>query len=209
MKLPNSANSDPRLIAQLQFILELDRLKQILRQTSLTDNSRRENSAEHSWHLAVMAIALSEYAHQPINTNHAVQLLLLHDVVEIDAGDTFCFDEQSNQNKAERELKAAQRIFGLLPPDMSATFRALWDEFEAGQTPEAQFARAMDCLQPFLHNLQTQGGTWRKHGVSRDRVLKRMQAVKIGTPALWSFVEEQIEGAIAAGYLTDPTLTTP
>lgn len=209
MKLPHPNGLDPRLIAQLQFILELDRLKQILRQTSLTDNSRRENSAEHSWHLAVMAIALSEYAHSPINTNHAVQLLLLHDVVEIDAGDTFCFDEQSNQSKAERESEAAQRIFGLLPPDMGTTFRALWDEFEAGETPEAQFARAMDCLQPFLHNLQTQGGTWRKYGVSQDRVLKRMQAVKIGTPALWSFVEAQIKGAIAAGYLADSTVTTP
>ncbi|MBD1912825.1 MULTISPECIES: HD domain-containing protein [unclassified Leptolyngbya] len=203
MILPNSTDFDPRLIAQLQFILELDRLKQILRQTSLTDNSRRENSAEHSWHLAVMAIALSEYAHKPINTNHAVQLLLLHDVVEIDAGDTFCFDEQSNQSKVERELQAAQRIFGLLPTDLAVTFRALWDEFEAGETPEAQFARAMDCFQPFLHNLQTQGGTWRKYGVSRERVLQRLQAVKIGAPALWGFVETQIAEAIAAGYLTD------
>jgi len=192
-----------RLSAQLQFILELDQLKQILRQTLLTDYSRQENSAEHSWYIAMMAIALSEYAPEPINTNRVVQLLLLHDVVEIDAGDTFCYDDSGNLNKAERELRAAQRIFGLLPEDQQVTFQTLWQEFEAGDTPEARFARAMDCLQPFLHNLQTQGGTWKKHGITRDRVLQRMQAVKVGALALWAFVEEQIDGAIAAGYLLE------
>lgn len=191
-----------RLTQQIQFVLELDRLKQILRQTRLTDNSRRENSAEHSWHLAMMAIALYEYAPEPLDIHRVIQLLLLHDVVEIDAGDTFCFDPLGNQNKSERELRAAERIFGLLPADLATSFRALWDEFEAGETPEARFARALDCLQPFLHNLQTQGGTWQQHGITRDRVLQRMQAVQIGAPALWEFVQQNIHQAITAGYLT-------
>jgi len=199
--LPLITAQDPRLISQLQFVLELDRLKQVLRQTLLTDYSRQENSAEHSWHIAVMAIALSEYAPEPVDMKRVIQLLLLHDVVEIDAGDTFCYDDGGNQSKAERELRAAERIFGLLPKDQANAFRALWDEFEATTTPEARFARALDCLQPFLHNLQTEGGTWKKYGVTRDRVLQRMQAVRVGAPALWGFVEAKIEEAIAAGYL--------
>lgn len=201
----DSAAQDPEsrlpLLQSLQFILELDKLKQVLRQTTLTDGSRRENSAEHSWHIALMAIALSDYATETVDVNHAVHLLLLHDVVEIDAGDTFCFDHQANQSKAERELEAAERLFGLLPDEMGAKFRALWDEFEAGATPEARFARAMDCLQPFLHNLATAGGTWKKHGVTSDRVYQRMQPVREATPAIWGFVEAQIAKAVATGLL--------
>lgn len=190
-----------RLSQHLEFVCELDKLKQILRQTTLTDGSRRENSAEHSWHIALMAIALAEYAAEPVNISHAVQLLLIHDVVEIDAGDTFCFDAQGNQDKATREQQAADRLFGTLPPDVGTNLRALWEEFEAGRTPEARFARAMDCFQPFLHNLKTDGGTWRKHGITSDRVLQRMQPVKQATPGLWGFVETQIAQAIQAGFL--------
>jgi len=208
-KLAQGAAHDRPLLQSMQFVVELDKLKQVLRQTTLTDGSRRENSAEHSWHVALMAIALSDYSAESVDISHAVQLLLLHDVVEIDAGDTFCFDHQANQSKAEREIQAAERLFGMLPDAVGSRFRALWDEFEAGETPEAHFAKAMDCLQPFLHNLATAGGTWKKHGVTCDRVYQRMQPVKTAVPALWGFVEAQIAEAIAAGFLRpDPSEPT-
>jgi putative hydrolase of HD superfamily len=193
--------ASPRLTQQIQFVLEIDKLKRVLRQTLLTDSSRRENSAEHSWHLAMMAIALSEYAPVPVDLAHVIKLLLLHDLVEIDAGDTFCYDMQGNQDKAEREQMAADRLFGLLPADQAHDFRALWDEFEAAETPEAKFARALDCIQPLLHNWQTQGGTWRLHNVARSQVLQRMQPVKVVSPDLWHLVEQIIDEAIAAGHL--------
>lgn len=190
-----------RLRQQIQFVIEIDKLKSVLRQTLLTDRSRQENSAEHSWHLAMMAIALVEYAPRPIQLMRVLQMVLLHDLVEIDAGDTFCYDTQGNQDKAEREAKAADRLFGLLPVDQGDAFRSLWEEFEAGESDDAQFARALDCLQPFLNNYQTEGGTWRIHGINQQQVLKRMQAVKTGLPDLWFLVEEMIEEAIAQGYL--------
>ncbi len=195
--------ASPRLTQQLQFVLEIDKLKGVLRQTLLTDSSRRENSAEHSWHIAIMAIALAEYAAAPVDVAQVIKLLLLHDLVEIDAGDTFCYDVQGHDDKAERELAAADRLFGLLPSEQAQEFRALWDEFETALTPEAQFARAIDCLQPLLHNWQTQGGTWRLHNVARSQVLKRMQPIRETSPALWPLVEQIIEGAIAAGHLQD------
>ncbi|WOB41947.1 HD domain-containing protein [Thermoleptolyngbya oregonensis NK1-22] len=198
-----------RLAQQIQFVLEIDKLKGVLRQTLLTDASRRENSAEHSWHLALMAIALAEYAPAPIDLSRVVQMLLLHDLVEIDAGDTFAFDIQANQDKAEREQAAADRLFGLLPPDLGQPLRACWEEFEAAETVDARFAHALDRFQPFLHNLQTEGGTWRLHGITCDRVLGRMQPVKQGAPALWPVVEALIHQAVAAGYLLPDPDTTP
>ncbi|MGG6296494.1 HD domain-containing protein [Leptolyngbya sp. AN02str] len=196
-----SAMQVERLNQQISFILEIDRLKHIIRRTLLLDGSRRENSAEHSWHLAMMAIALAEYAPQPIDIARVIRLVLVHDVVEIDAGDTFCYDVAANEDKAEREQLAAERIFGLLPDNITHEFRALWDEFEAAETPEAQFARALDCLQPLLHNYHTEGGTWRLYGVTRDRVLQRMKAVEVGAPSLWGYVLEIVDQAIAKGYL--------
>lgn len=190
-----------RLSQQIDFILEIDKLKQVLRQTKLTDGSRRENSAEHSWHLAMMAIALAEYAPAPINLLRVIQMLLLHDLVEIDAGDTFAFDVQANQDKAEREQQAAERLFGLLPPDLGQNLRSLWEEFEAANTGDARFARALDCFQPLLHNSRNAGGTWKEHGITRDRVLWRMSAIKTGAPQLWTIVDAVIEQAIAAGHL--------
>lgn len=190
-----------RLTQQLNFILEIDKLKQILRQTRLTDGSRRENSAEHSWHLAMMAIALQEYAPTPVDLLRVLKMLLLHDVVEIDAGDTFAFDSQANQDKAAREQQAADRLFGLLPDDLAVQLRALWNEFEAAETADAQFAKALDCFQPFLHNCQNQGGTWKEHGITRDRVLWRMQAVHQGAPALWATVQHLLDESIELGYL--------
>lgn len=191
-----------RLAQQIQFIIEIDKLKNILRQTLLTDESRRENSAEHSWHLAMMAIVLAEYAPSTdIDLLRVIKMLLIHDLVEIDAGDTFCYDLQANQNKAAREVEAANRLFGMLPQGIE--LRELWQEFEEKQTLEAQFAAALDRLQPLLHNQQTRGGTWRLHGISRKQVLQRMYPVKDGAPALWQLVEKAIEDAVAAGYLSE------
>jgi len=190
-----------RIAQQLQFITEIDQLKSVLRQTLLCDRSRQENSAEHSWHIAMMAILLEEYAPQPVNLMHVMKLLLVHDLVEIDAGDTFCYDPDGNQTKADREVQAADRLFGLLPPDLGKDLRACWDEYEAQTTADAQFAKALDCLQPFLNNLETDGHTWTLHGISAVQVRDRMKAVKIGTPALWPFIEQGIQNAIAAGVL--------
>ena len=190
-----------RLNQQIQFILEVDRLKQILRQSLVSDASRRENSAEHSWHLALMAIVLAEYALPGVDLLCALKMLLIHDLVEIDAGDTFCYDVQGNQNKAEREELAATRIFGLLPDDLAQALRSLWDEFEARDTPTAKFAAALDRLQPMLLNQQTQGGTWRLHGITIGQVLQRAEPIAEGTPALWDFIQQVLEDCVAAGYL--------
>lgn len=192
---------EERLAQQLQFVIEIDKLKTVLRQTLITDGTRRENSAEHSWHIAMMAIAFSEYAPDAVDLLHVVKLLLVHDLVEIDAGDTFCYDEQGHRSKLEREQQAAERLFGLLPPDQATEFRAYWDEYEDQTTLNAQFAKALDCLQPFLNNLQTNGHTWQLHQVSRKQVEQRMGAIAIGAPALWGWVEQQIERAVKAGYL--------
>jgi putative hydrolases of HD superfamily len=196
-----SMTISPRLVQQLEFIVEIDKLKHVLRQTLLTDGSRRENSAEHSWHLAVMAIFLSEYAPGEVDLLQAVKMLLIHDLVEIDAGDTFCYDTQGNQDKAAREELAAQRIFGLLPDEQATELRALWQAFEAQATDTARFATALDRLQPLLHNQQTQGGTWKLHGITVDQVLKRMEPVKTGAPELWSLVETVLEDCVTKGYL--------
>ncbi|NJR64739.1 MAG: HD domain-containing protein [Leptolyngbyaceae cyanobacterium CRU_2_3] len=190
-----------RLQQQIQFIVEIDRLKQILRQSLITDSSRRENSAEHSWHLAIMASVLAEYALPGVNQLRAIQMLLIHDLVEIDAGDTFCYDIQGNASKVDREQQAADRIFGLLPEDLEQEMRSLWDEFEATTTPTAKFAAALDRIEPMLLNQHTQGGTWKLHGITCDRVLQRMQPVAEGTPELWGFIEQVLEDCVTAGYL--------
>lgn len=191
-----------RLAQQIQFIVEIDKLKQVLRQTLLTDESRQENSAEHSWHLAMMAIVLAEYApDSDVDVLHVIKMLLIHDLVEIDAGDTFCYDLQGYQNKAVREAQAATRLFGLLPEEQGAELRALWEEFEAQETAAARFAAALDRLQPLLHNQQTRGGTWRIHGITYDQVLRRVHPIEAGAPTLWPFVQQVLEECIAAGYL--------
>ena len=193
---------DPQRIAQqLTFITEIDKLKQVLRQTTLLDTSRRENSAEHSWHLAVMASVLLEYAPPGTDLTRVLEMLLLHDIVEIDAGDTFAYDATANLDKAEREKAAAARIFGLLPEDLEIRLRSSWEEFEAGTTVEARFANALDRLQPFLHNCYTQGGTWQAHGITKAQVLWRMRPIERGIPALWPYVLEQIDEACELGYI--------
>ncbi|MEH2322727.1 MAG: HD domain-containing protein [Nostoc sp.] len=197
-----------RLTQQIQFIIEIDQLKQVMRQTLIIDGSRRENSAEHSWHLAVMAIALAEYAPEGVNILHAIKMLLIHDLVEIDAGDTFCYDVQANHSKAEREAQAALRLFGLLPADQARELRLLWDEFEAAETTTAKFAAALDRIQPLLHNQQTQGGTWRIHGIRRDQVMKRVAPVETGAPELWPFILQLIDDCVTAGYINESTAFT-
>ena len=190
-----------QLSQQIQFILEIDKLKGILRQTRLIDDSRPENSAEHSWHLALMAIILAEYAPSQVDLGRAITMVLLHDLVEIDAGDTFCYDVQGNQDKAIREEKAATRIFGMLPEDQGQSLREIWAEFEAAATPTAQFAVALDRLQPLLLNQQNQGGTWQLYGITQDQVMQRMTPVQDGTPQLWALVEQIVADCIKAGYL--------
>jgi putative hydrolase of HD superfamily len=197
-----TAASD-RLTDQLRFIVEVDRLKNILRQTSIMDGSRRENSAEHSWHLALMAVVLAEHAGEEVDVLRVVKMLLVHDIVEIDAGDTFCYDAAANEDKADRETRAAQRLFGLLPEGQGAELRALWEEFEAGETPDARYANALDRMQPLLCNYHTEGGTWRQHGITRGQVLGRMRPIEMGAPALWPFVLQVLDDVCEAGYVRD------
>lgn len=202
--MTNQPAISDRLARQLRFVRELDKLKGVQRRTSLIDRSRRENSAEHSWHLATMALALGEYAPPGTNLAHAIELLLVHDVVEIDADDTFAFDVAGNASKAARETAAANRLFGLLPDDVGRELRALWDEFEAGETREARFANALDRFQALVQNdAAGDGGTWHAHGVTREAVLRRMAPIETGAPGLWPAALAAIERATAAGHVRD------
>jgi putative hydrolase of HD superfamily len=192
-----------RLSQQLAFILEIDKLKSIFRQTPITGPERRqENDAEHSWHIAVIAALLAEYAPTAIDVARVIRMLLIHDIVEIDAGDTFAYDAAGYSDKAERESRAADRIFGLLPADQAAELRALWDEFEAAATPESRYANALDRLQPLLLNSRTGGGSWSNHHVTRAQVLTRMEPIRHGAPELWPVVQAIVDDASARGWLS-------
>lgn len=182
-----------RLEKQLAFLVEADRLKNVLRRTLLTDASRRENSAEHSWHLALAAMVLAEYSPVPVDLARVLRMLTVHDIVEIDAGDTFAYDKEGNATKEDRERRGAERIFGLLPVEMGKELRGLWEEFEARVTPDACFANAVDRIQPFLQNKATDGGTWRIYKLSREEVLVRMEPVRTALPALWPQVLNVLE----------------
>ena len=194
-----------RLAKDIQFIIELDKMKSILRQTTLMDGSRRENDAEHSWHIAVMAMVLSEYANEKIDVCKVIKMLLVHDLVEIYAGDTFCYDKEANESKEERELKAADRIFGILDEDKGKELRALWEEFEEMKTNEAIFAAAMDRMQPLFCNYHSGGGTWKKFNISKEQVYKRTEPVKYASDELWEFVSNMIEDAVEKGYIVSNT----
>lgn len=196
------ADTPSRIEQQMRFLIEIDKAKSVLRQSLIADGSRRENDAEHSWHLAVMAVVLAEYADEPVDLSRVIKMLLIHDLVEIDAGDTFVYDEAALDTKQERERKAADRIFGLLPPDQESELRSLWEEFEACETPEARFAAALDRLHPMLLNYCTQGGTWRRHGVSKSRVIARNRRIGDASSALWRFAQNLVDDAVAKGYLT-------
>ena len=196
--------TEPRLDRQLSFLVEIDRLKQVRRQTLLMDGARHENSAEHSWHIAVMAPLLAEYAPaEGLDHFRVVQMLLVHDLVEIDAGDTYCYDPQARQDQHARETAAAGRIFNLLPEDQAGWVRGLWEEFEARRTPEACFAAALDRLQPLIHNFHTQGRQWRHHGVHSEQVRRRIRPLREAAPRLWAHAEALIDEAVARGYLEE------
>lgn len=195
------AMTDDRLARQLAFVLELDKLKTILRQTLLTDSSRQENDAEHSWHVALMAVLLGEYAPAGVDPARAARMLLFHDVVEIDAGDTFIHDEKGNADKAEREGRAAERLYGMLPPDQGEGLKSLWQEYEDRATPTARFADALDRLQPIMNNFATGGATWRPHGVTADKVMLLVERIRAGAPALGDYAEVLVAEAVRRGYL--------
>lgn len=199
---PATAVAD-RLAAQIDFLLEADRLKSVLRRGHLADGSRLENSAEHSWTLALMAIVLAEHAAEPVDLATVVRMVVIHDVVEVDAGDTYVYDDAANSDRAERERRAADRLFGLLPPDQAAELRALWDEFEEGSSPEARFARSLDRFAGFLLNHASGGRSWRDHGVTADRIFDRNRTVGDGAPALWDEVRRRLARAVEEG-LVDP-----
>ena len=190
-----------RLKEQLAFLVEIDKLKSIVRQTHLLGAPRRENSAEHSWHVAMMAWLLGEYAEEAIDPLRVLKMLLLHDIVEIDAGDTFCYDPQGALYKEERENEAADRIFGLLPEDQGTQLRALWEEFEAKRSPEAKFACAMDRLMPLLHNYHSRGKGWKEHAITRSQVVGHNGQIQAGSAKLWEFALEIIEESVQKGYL--------
>jgi putative hydrolase of HD superfamily len=186
-----------RLDRQLAFLAELDRLKSVERMTRIAGGARRENSAEHSWHLAAMVALLAEYAPEGVDVGRVTRMLLVHDVVEIDAGDTFCFDDAANEDRDARERRAADRLFGLLPSDQAGELRALWDEFEDRSTPDARYAVALDRFQGMLQNRLNEGGTWIEHGVSRERVLERMAPIRDGAPDLWKVVLRVVNEALS------------
>ena len=180
-----------RLERQFDFFREIDKEKFIGRQTYLTGAGRKENDAEHAWHMAVMALLLSEYANEDIDVLRTISMILIHDIVEIDAGDTYAYDEEGKTTQRERERMAAERLFGLLPDDQGVRFRELWDEFEAAVTPEARFARAMDNIQPLMLNAATDGKAWRlEHGVHLEQVLGRQERTKYGSEQLWEYAYE-------------------
>lgn len=193
---------DARLSEQIKFLTEADRLKSVVRRNRVLNGERAENSAEHSWQLALMAVVLSEYAAPEVDVSRVIKMLLVHDLVEIDAGDTFAFDRAAVLTQRGREEEAAARVFGLLPPDQAEDFRALWEEFEARRTPEARFARAMDNLGGgVLPNCHHRGGGWREAGVSVERVRALNAGIALGSPALWEYAEGRIDEAARAGFL--------
>ncbi len=194
---------DARLIQQMQFLTEADKIKSIFRRNRILHGERLENDAEHSWQLALMAIVLSEYADPQVDVLHVVKMLLVHDLVEIDAGDTFAFDPDAVKTQREREVKAAERVFGLLPGDMAGEMRALWEEFDALETPEAKFAASLDHLGGgVVPNCHNEGGCWREAGVSAERVKARNRAIEAGSPVLWDYAEGLIDEAKSAGFIS-------
>lgn len=190
-----------RLQSQLAFHMEIDKLKRVIRRNSLIDGSRRENDAEHSWHLAMMAMTLAEHAPPGTDMSKVVAMLLVHDLVEIDAGDTFIYDPVAVEAQAALERAAADRIFGLLPDDQGARLRTLWHEFEERRTPEARFARALDRLAPIIANHHNEGGTWPLYKVTATQVMEKVRLIEEGSPTLGEYAAELVAGSVARGHL--------
>lgn len=194
---------DERLKKQMDFLLEADKLKFITRQTYLSDGKRKENDGEHSWHLALMAVLLSEYSNEKIDLVKVITMVLIHDMVEIDAGDTYAYDAVGNQSKREREVKAADRIFNILPQDQAEKFRQLWEEFEAYETPEAKFAHVCDNVQPLMLNDATDGLAWREHDVKKSQVLQRNRRTGEGSQVLMEYINRILDKNVESGNLRD------
>lgn len=190
---------DDRLKKQLEFALEIDREKEIFRQTHLSGHGRRENDAEHAWHMAIMAYLLQEYAEDTIDVGRVMLMCLIHDIVEIDAGDTYAYDPEAKKSQKEREAAAKERIFSLLPPDQKEVFTKIFEEFEAGESPEARFARAMDNVQPLMLNHSNGGSDWREHGVSSAPVYERHSATEKGSKVLYEWTRDVIREHIEKG----------
>ena len=193
--------TNENLLKQIEFIKEIDKLKYIQRRTKLFESDRNENDAEHSWHLAVMAIILSQHANTAIDVLKVVKMVLIHDIVEIDAGDTFIYDTQKNHTNSDEELLAAKRIFGILPQEQAEDLIAVWEEFEEGKTDEAKFARSMDRLEPLLQNVSNNGGTWQEFGVNYDKVYEKKQIIKEGSAAIWDYAEALLNDSVDKGIL--------
>lgn len=189
------------LLKQVAFIKEIDKLKYIQRRTRLFQSDRHENDAEHSWHLAMMALVLAGHSDKPVNILKVVQMVLIHDLVEIDAGDTFIYDTSKNHTNTDEELLAAKRIFGLLPEKQAQEFIAIWEEFEAGNTDEAKFARAMDRFEPLLQNTSNNGGTWAEYDVEYHTVYNKKKAIKDGSVSIWSYAERLLNESVEKGIL--------
>jgi putative hydrolase of HD superfamily len=194
--------NEERLDRQIQFITEIDKLKAVNRRSYILGGERLENTAEHSWHIVVLAMVLAEYANRPVDLLRVLEMLAVHDLVEIDAGDTFCYDEEGKMSKAQRETQAAKRIFGLLPEDQRDEFNALWREFEECRTAEAQFANAMDRTMPLLHNFNAQGRPWQEHDIHSDQVHERIAPIEDGAQPLWEYARKVVEDSIEKGYLS-------
>ena len=193
-----------RLEQQMRFLVEVDKMKSVYRRTILIDKTRRESDAEHSWHFALMAMLLAEYADpEKVDCARVIRMALVHDLIEIYAGDTFAYDVQGNQDKRQRETEAADKLFALLPEDQAAEIRALWEEFDAMETPDAQYAAAIDRLQPFLNNYLTQGHTWGLGGVKSAQVYERMDPIRVALPEVWPFVDKMIQEKNEKGYLEE------
>ena len=192
-----------RLQKQMKFILEVDKVKEIFRQTYLSDGSRKENDAEHSWHLALMAVLLKEYANEEVDLLKVIPMVLIHDLVEIDAGDTYAYDQAGLATQRERETKAADRIFGLLPSDQAEVFRTLWEEFEAYETAEAKFAHALDNCQPLFLNDASGGKSWREHGVHKSQIYKRNEHTAEGSVEIWEYMKILVDKHIQLGNVID------
>lgn len=191
-----------RLEKQLALVIELDKLKNILRQTRVKSaEGRLENSGEHSWHVTLMAILMEEHANAPVDICRVMKMLLIHDVVEIDAGDTFIYDTAASQEQVEKEIRAAERLFGMLPSDQEQELLALWHEFEAAQTDDAKYAKALDRLIPMLLNYHNNGQSWKEHGVSREQALTINKRIEFGSVTLWDKAKELIEEATEKGWL--------
>lgn len=192
-----------RLEQQISFLLEIDKVKNVFRQTYLADGNRKENDAEHSWHIALMAILLKEYAEEEVDVLKVMTMVLIHDLVEIDAGDTYAYDGEGMKSKREREVKAADRIFGLLPEDQGSYFRTLWEEFEAYETGDAKYAHLLDNFQPLMLNDASGGISWREHEVKKTQIYKRNERVCETSKTIWKKMQELVEKNIACGNVKD------